>query len=496
MNEQQTNTKRNTFLRLFWCSLAIHILLPLLVFGFDFSSFDLKLILSSYLSPLWIIICSWLLLSILIGIRSDVPLLSRLKSNLKEHTFIPKFIFILIFVGSWYLLPGVHNLINTFVLNLSIDFPEQFNSLHNFISTELPQIVSILFWEVIVFLLLSILIYAIDKGSFNIIVKLDSIFSKKSPFSEKVWSIITLPFYDLGTRGKAIVSILAAFFVIFAFVLSSPHFPGSGTVYFAGVAAVVGLIFTWSASAAIADFIAGIILIFFADLEEGDWVKIGDITGKIQEQNLLIHQIKTTKNTIVTIPNGDVLKNIITNYTPSKNTNRIDSPQIIHTTVTLGYDVDQGDAIDALESAAKSTSEIITQEKAEDMKENCKELDNKIFTNLKEFYDEVAHPERSEKSFEPFVLITSLDDFYVSYELNAYLNPSVSLIDPGRIPKIYSELHQNIQQECLKGEIEILSPHYNAERDGNNPAVPVHSVDRFRQAQNKLKGKINQVENN
>ena len=56
----------------------------------------------------------------------------------------------------------------------------------------------------------------------------------------------------------------------------------------------------------------------------------------------------------------------------------------------------------------------------------------------------------------PFILQTSLDDFYVSYELNAYTDR------PLMMTGIYSQLHQNIQDKCNEADIEILSPHYSA----------------------------------
>ena len=70
------------------------------------------------------------------------------------------------------------------------------------------------------------------------------------------------------------------------------------------------------------------------------------------------------------------------------------------------------------------------------------------------------------KAPRPFVLQTSLDDFYISYELNAFIaNPHIMQL-------IYSELHQNIQDKFNEGGIEINSPHYVSIRDGNRVAVP------------------------
>ena len=66
----------------------------------------------------------------------------------------------------------------------------------------------------------------------------------------------------------------------------------------------------------------------------------------------------------------------------------------------------------------------------------------------------------------PFVLQTSLDDSYVSYELNAYTDKPIVMVG------IYSELHQNIQDKCNEVGLEILWPHYRAVQDGNQNTIP------------------------
>ena len=38
--------------------------------------------------------------------------------------------------------------------------------------------------------------------------------------------------------------------------------------------------------------------------------------------------------------------------------------------------------------------------------------------------------------------------------------------------QIYSDLHQNIQDRFNDAGIEILSPHYNSIRDGNESTIP------------------------
>lgn len=74
--------------------------------------------------------------------------------------------------------------------------------------------------------------------------------------------------------------------------------------------------------------------------------------------------------------------------------------------------------------------------------------------------------EMTEKEPKPFVLQTSLDDFYVSYQINVYTK------EPTKQPRIYSSLHQNIQDSFNAAGIEIMSPHYSALREGNVTTIP------------------------
>lgn len=63
-------------------------------------------------------------------------------------------------------------------------------------------------------------------------------------------------------------------------------------------------------------------------------------------------------------------------------------------------------------------------------------------------------------------LQTGLDDFYVSYQINAYIRAA------NKQEAIYSDLHQHIQDVCNEQGIEIMSLHYRADRDGNMSTIP------------------------
>lgn len=221
---------------------------------------------------------------------------------------------------------------------------------------------------------------------------------------------------------------LALFLIIaLALVVALPFLPGFGSPAFQGISVFLGVLLSLGSSAAVANIVAGVILIYTRAFRVGDRIKINDAIGEIVEKSLFVTRIRTIKNVVITIPNGTVLTSQIINYSALA-----EDPNyylILHTTVTLGYDLPWRKIHQVLIDAALATSYIL------------------------------AEP-------VPFILQTSLDDFYVSYEINAYTN------QPTLMARIYSELHQNIQDKCNEADIEILSPHYSAIRDGNQITIP------------------------
>lgn len=219
-------------------------------------------------------------------------------------------------------------------------------------------------------------------------------------------------------------------FLVFAFAatIAFPYLPGSGTPAFQGISIFLGVLLSLGSSAAVANVVSGIILTYTRAFQVGDRVKITDTIGDVVDKTLFVTRIRTIKNVVITIPNAAVLSSHVINYSAAASDPET-PPLILHTTITLGYDVPWRKVHDVLSKAALSTANILTEP-------------------------------------TPFVLQTSLDDFYVSYELNAYTS------SPGIMAKIYSELHQNIQDYCNDADIEILSPHYRAMRDGNQTTIP------------------------
>lgn len=220
-------------------------------------------------------------------------------------------------------------------------------------------------------------------------------------------------------------SIIRFILYAFMFVLIFPFLPGSDSNIFKGVSVFLGILFSLGSSSAIANMVAGLVITYMRPFKIGDRIKLGEVTGDVVEKTLLVTRLRTTKNEEITIPNSSILSGNTINYSAYAKSEGL----ILHTIVTLGYDVPWKDINQALIDAALMTNFILQEPK-------------------------------------PFVLQVSLDDFYVTYQLNAYTKEAnIQAI-------IYSALHQNIQDTCNQRGIEILSPHYRGQRDGNKTTIP------------------------
>ncbi|HVX41920.1 MAG TPA: mechanosensitive ion channel family protein [Gemmatimonadaceae bacterium] len=211
----------------------------------------------------------------------------------------------------------------------------------------------------------------------------------------------------------------------FAVTVLYPFLPGASSDAFKGVSIFLGVLLSFGSSTAIGNVVAGVVLTYTRAFQLGDRVQIGDTVGDVTEKTLLVTRVRTIKNVAVTVPNATVLSSHVINYS----TLAAEHGLILHTAVTIGYDTPWPRVHELLIAAALRTEHL--------------------------------RPEPP-----PFVLQTSLDDSYVSYEINAYTDAPVLMADT------YSRLHERIQETFNAAGVEIMSPHYAALRDGNRVTIP------------------------
>jgi small-conductance mechanosensitive channel len=218
--------------------------------------------------------------------------------------------------------------------------------------------------------------------------------------------------------------------LVLALIVAFPYLPGARSPAFKGISIFVGVLLSLGSSSAVANAIAGIILTYMRSFLVGDWVQIGDTMGEVVEKTMLVTRLLTPKAEIITIPNSTVMNGSVKNYS----TEARKSGVIFYTAVSIGFDAPWRTVHQLLLNAAQATDHVLRQP-------------------------------------APFVLQRSLDDFYVTYELNAYTDT------PREVLNIFSDLHRHIQDSFNEAGVEICSPHFSALRDGNTIAIPEQYIE-------------------
>ena len=213
--------------------------------------------------------------------------------------------------------------------------------------------------------------------------------------------------------------------VAFTAVMIYPYIPGNGSPAFKGIGLFIGVLFSLGSTSAVANAIAGVIIIYARGFRVGDWVKIAENTGEVKAMTMLATHLVTIRNEEIMVPNSVVLSAYVTNYSMLARTTGL----ILHTSVTIGYEVPWRQVHDLLIKAALKTKYVLEDP-------------------------------------APFVLQNALQDSYVQYEINAYTNEAKLMIFT------YSDLHGNIQDCFFAAGVEIMSPVYSALRDGNHLQIP------------------------
>lgn len=208
-------------------------------------------------------------------------------------------------------------------------------------------------------------------------------------------------------------------FLLYAFMLAMiyPLLPGSQSPAFQGISIFVGLIVSFGSSSAIGNLVSGIIITYMRPFKIGDRIKLNDMIGNVIERTPVVTRIKTLKNEIVTVPNSMIMNTQTTNLSESARTFGL----IIHLDVTMDYDTPWRKVNELLVESALATEGIM------------------------------KHP-------HPFVLEQSFDDFYITYQVNAYIK------DADKLTGITTALRENIQDVFKEAGLDITSPHIYEQR--------------------------------
>ena len=215
---------------------------------------------------------------------------------------------------------------------------------------------------------------------------------------------------DTAGATRRIVSVLIWGFGV---AVAYPYLPLAESDAFKGLSVMFGFMLTLGSAGIVTQMMSGLVLIYSRALKVGDFVSIGEVTGVVKETGVLSTKIINMRNEEVTIPNAVLVGSAIKNYTGATG----ERGALVSTTVTIGYDTPWRQVHAMLINAAERTSGLRNQPK-------------------------------------PFVMQKALQDYYVEYELYAYVDRPLERI------QILSELHSHIQDEFNTYGVQIMSPHF------------------------------------
>ncbi|MDE5998708.1 MAG: mechanosensitive ion channel family protein [Bacteroidaceae bacterium] len=212
-------------------------------------------------------------------------------------------------------------------------------------------------------------------------------------------------------------TILRVLLYSFMFVMIWPLLPNSDSEIFQGVSVFIGVVVSLGSTSVVGNVMAGLVMTYMRPFRIGDYIRYENTEGEVIEKTMLVTRIRTRKNEIMTIPNSNMMSSQTSNFTLSAQRYGV----IVHTKITIGYDEPWHKIENLLLEAADRTDGI-------------------------------------KKDPKPFVRITTLDDFYVEYEINGCTDRAKTM------PVVYSTLHQNILDTMHDAGVEIMSPHIEAQR--------------------------------
>lgn len=213
--------------------------------------------------------------------------------------------------------------------------------------------------------------------------------------------------------AKATRRLIIVVMWIFALTVAYPYIPGSNSAAFKGVSVFVGLMVSLGATGLVNQIVSGMVIVYTRAFRPGEFVRIDDTEGTVEEVGVLSTKISTLRHEHVTIPNAVLIGTKVNNY--SRNAG--EQGNVIATSVTIGYDAPWRQIHALLKLAASRCADIRQDPK-------------------------------------PRVRQESLSDFYVEYTLLANID------QPRDRYIIRSELHGQIQDVFNEHGVQIMSPHY------------------------------------
>jgi len=210
--------------------------------------------------------------------------------------------------------------------------------------------------------------------------------------------------------------------VAFGLVVAYPYIPGAQSAAFQGISIFAGIMFSLGSSTAIANIVAGYMLIYRRAFKIGDLIRVGEHIGEVTTRRLQVTHLRSPKNEEIIIPNSQLLTSEVVNFSSIGRRQGL----ILHTEVAIGYSTPWRQVEAMLIDAAQRTQGLGSDLGA-------------------------------------FVFEKQLGEFAVTYELNVYCT------NVNAMRALYSALHRNVLDVFNEHGVQIMTPAY--EGDPEQPKI-------------------------
>jgi small-conductance mechanosensitive channel len=208
---------------------------------------------------------------------------------------------------------------------------------------------------------------------------------------------------------------LASFFIwLFALIVAYPYIPGANTDAFKGVSVFLGLMLSLGSAGIVNQVMSGLVVLYSRAVRAGDFIRVADHEGTVLALGALSLKMITRKREEITVPNSVLSSSTLQNLTRQSGSEGL----LLTTMVTIGYDTPWRQVVALLELAASRTEGLLTTQR-------------------------------------PFVLQSSLSDYYIEYQLN------VATLSPSQHLKTEAALNRQIIDAFNEFGVQIMSPHFH-----------------------------------
>ncbi|HOO42939.1 MAG TPA: mechanosensitive ion channel [Bacteroidales bacterium] len=212
-----------------------------------------------------------------------------------------------------------------------------------------------------------------------------------------------------GNITKGAIAFLIILIGMLAFVLALPIDKTLKGQILSFLGIIISATIALSSTTVLGNLIAGIMNNSMKRFRNGDLIKINDLHGRVIKKSIFHTEIQLEDSNFITIPNIYIANN------PVKLTRKANT--VISTSVSLGYDISRDKVEDALREAA-------------------------LTTGLK----------------DPYVYITKLGDFSVTYKIHGFLDDSSKFFSTSSLLNAY------VMDKLHEKKIEIVSPTFMNQR--------------------------------